>query len=94
MLAEMSASHFAEWEDFFELEPYGSEIEALRSAQPAYALACIHRDPAKSAPELSDFAIGYKKPQTRTQSDDELANNLMEIFGVSKSLRPDGPTKG
>lgn len=94
MLAEMSASQMAEWEDFFELEPYGSEIDALRSGQAAYALACIHRDPNKRAPELSDFAIGVRKQPPEPQTFNQLASTLMEAFGVSTNLRPDGPPEG
>jgi hypothetical protein len=94
MLAEMPASLMAEWEHFFELEPHGSEIDALRAAQTTWALASIHRQAGKKQPELTDFAIGYRKPRAVEQPLHTLAENLMEAFGVGKSIRPDGQTKG
>ena len=86
MLAEMPASKMDEWEYFFDLEPYGSEIDALRAAQPAWALASIHRDSGKSPPKLTDFALGYPKPTPEIQPLSVLAENLLEAFGVSTSL--------
>lgn len=92
MLAEMPASLMTEWKQFFELEPHGSEVDALRAAQSTWALASIHRDPKKRPPKLTDFAIGFPQQPEPEQPLESLAENLMEAFGVGNSIRPDGQT--
>lgn len=58
MLDEMPSELFAEWRAFFELEPFGSEVDAARSAQMSWIYANSNRKQGSPSRPLRDFIIG------------------------------------
>ncbi len=47
LLRRMSAQEFAEWMAFFEMEPWGYDMENWRFGMLAATMANLHRDPKK-----------------------------------------------
>ncbi len=47
LLRRMSAREFAEWMAFFEMEPWGYDMENWRFGMLAATMANLHRDPKK-----------------------------------------------
>lgn len=68
----------AEWEYFYQLEPFGSEVEELRLAQIAAVLATVNTNKSFSP---DDFRLFTKQQPQPEQSADEMFSELMRIFG-------------
>lgn len=78
VLADMPASVYAEWEHFFQLEPWGALVEELRVGQQCSLLANIN---SKKVFKPEDFltTVKYTKPK---QSPEEM---LAILRGVTRS---------
>lgn len=63
MLADMPAKVFAEWEQFFQLEPWGAMVEELRIGQQCALLANINSTKSRFKPEDFLTTVTYKKPE-------------------------------
>lgn len=60
---------------FYELEPWGSDMEFLRSGIVASTIANCHRDSRKPAFKPKDFMPQYDKPQGQTMSETKAKMN-------------------
>lgn len=77
-LSSMSAKQMAEWEWFFQLEPFGSEVDELRLAQIAAVLATINTTKSFSPDDFRLFTKAKPQPE---QSVEEMFETLKGIFG-------------
>ena len=59
-IEQMPESHLAEYELFYQEQPFGLWRDDYRTAQISHLLAMINRDPKGSPPELHDFMPFYK----------------------------------
>lgn len=82
MLAQMWGWQLQEWYWFFELEPFGSEIDEMRFGQISATQANSHRD-SKSRPfRATDFYVGMTPPKQK-QSPKDMLNTMTGLFGGS-----------
>jgi len=77
MLADMPAKLYAQWEQFFQLEPWGAMVEELRIGQQCALLANINSTKSRFKPEDFLTTVEYNKPQ---QSPEEM---LAVLRGVT-----------
>lgn len=73
---QLSESEFAEWEMFYQEQPFGLWREDYRTAQISHLLAMINRDPKGKAPELINFMPFYGKKQNEFEEDDGVKSYL------------------
>lgn len=65
LLGRISSQELTEWQAFFKLEPWGTEVELLGHAQTAATLANINRGKGTQPYSVKDFMPKFdKKPQT------------------------------
>ncbi len=67
MLADMPAKVYAEWEYFFQLEPFGALVEELRVGQQCALLANINST-KRFKPEDFLTTVTYNKPKQSPES--------------------------
>lgn len=73
----MSMAEYAQWQAYFQIEPWGSHVQDLRAGQIAAVVANANRDPAqRPQPFLPlDFApwnhLGQQKAEPETYADPE-----------------------
>lgn len=80
----MPYAEFAEWQEFYGLEPFGTEVQDAAQANVACVLANVNRDP-KSRPDpysLRDFMLFAD----RAQAEDEDQPILLEDAEAQSSL--------
>ena len=63
MLAKMPAGLWAEWEHFFQLEPWGALVEELRVGQQCALLANINSKTPKFTPHDFLTTVQHQKPE-------------------------------
>jgi hypothetical protein len=82
LLARISSQELTEWMAYYELDPFGSERDDLRSGIVSAVIANVHRDPKKrSKPfEAADFMPYLEKPEL---SQEQIAAKVAAAFGVS-----------
>lgn len=68
-IEQMPERHLQEYQIFYQEQPFGLWREDYRSAQIAYILALINRDPKKSLPKLSDFLPHFNKHNEADEDD-------------------------
>ena len=81
MLSRIDSRELAEWAAYFELEPWGTEVEDWRAGLIASTVANVNRDPKKQKKpyEVSDF-MPKRVPEKKTQAPDEQAR-VMGMWG-------------
>lgn len=72
----MPERHLAEYELFYQEQPFGLWREDYRTAQISYMLALINRDPKKSPPKLTDFLPHFNRVVDENEDDDGSAEYL------------------
>lgn len=86
---DMSSREFSEWIAYYNLEPFGSNVEDLRHAQLMALLANANRDAKKRKKpyKIDDFLLGeFEEPETR---EDDLRDKIWGIFGKLGARRPE-----
>ncbi|AUI65627.1 MULTISPECIES: DUF4035 domain-containing protein [Glaesserella] len=71
----MPEQHFAEYQLFYQEQPFGLWREDYRTAQIAHILAMINRDPKGEPPKLADY-MPFFNEQTVEVEDDGVADYL------------------
>lgn len=61
---ELTKQEFIEWQAFYQLEPWGFDIENWRAANIASTVANVNRPPKKPAYKLEQFMPKRAEPQT------------------------------
>ena len=70
-IEQMSEREFAEYQLFYQEQPFGLFREDYRTAQISHMLALINRDPKKEPPEIYDFLPYFKaEAEAESQNDD------------------------
>lgn len=82
MLAKMTGLQMQEWEWFFQIEPFGAEVEELRLGQISSTLANLQRSEKCKPFGADDFFVTFRKPINEQSADDMLAV-LEGMFGGS-----------
>ncbi|MCR1838453.1 MULTISPECIES: DUF4035 domain-containing protein [Rodentibacter] len=72
----MPERYLAEYELFYQEQPFGLWREDYRTAQISHLLAMINRDPKSKPPELSDFMPFYRDKSAVENEDDGTAEYL------------------
>ncbi|OOF50747.1 hypothetical protein BKK52_00940 [Rodentibacter trehalosifermentans] len=72
----MPERHLAEYELFYQEQPFGLWREDYRTAQISHLLAMINRDPKSKPPELSGFMPFYRDKSAVENEDDGTAEYL------------------
>lgn len=72
MLLEMTSSQLGAWQRYYEIEPWGFDVDGLRSGVVAATVANVHRRKGSKAYKPQDFAIKAR----RQQSADEMITIL------------------
>lgn len=72
----MPERHLAEYELFYQEQPFGLWREDYRTAQISHLLAMINRDHKSKSPELSDFMPFYRDKSAVENEDDGTAEYL------------------
>lgn len=80
MLAEMRAIQMYEWEQYYQLEPFGSEIDELRSAGISSVIANVNRSSNTTAYKPSDFFVTISRNE-QPQSAEQMLAALKGAFG-------------
>jgi hypothetical protein len=85
MLAKMTGLQMQDWEWFFQLEPFGAEVEELRFGQISSTLANIKRPKDSKAFSASDFLVTFPKSHKaqKSQTADDMLAVLEGMFGGS-----------
>lgn len=65
----MPESHFVEYQQFYQEQPFGLWREDYRTAQISHLLAMINRDPKSKPPKLSDFMTFYRESAVENTDD-------------------------
>ena len=73
---QLSESEFAEWEMFYQEQPFGLWREDYLTAQISHLLAMINRDPKGKSPELINFMPFHGKYQNEMAEDDGVESYL------------------
>ncbi len=76
MLAKMTGLQMQDWEWFYQVEPFGAEVEELRFGQISSTIANIKRPANSKAFSASDFLVTFAKfhkPKKEQTADDMLA---------------------
>lgn len=79
LLSEIEAmpeEHLAEYELFYQEQPFGLWRDDFRTAQVAHLFALANRDPKARPPVLNDFMPFFKTPKTDEYEDDGVADYL------------------
>jgi len=73
LLARISSRELSEWMAFFQLEPWGAEVEDWRTGLIASTIANVNRDPKKRRKpyEPEDFMPQFDRPEDPGQSPDD-----------------------
>lgn len=73
MLHGLTGLQMYEWEQFYQVEPFGAQVEELRFGNICAVLANINRDSKQSAYSPSDFLVTFKAKKERQSVDDLMA---------------------
>lgn len=65
----MPESHFVEYQQFYQEQPFGLWREDYRTAQIAHLLAGINRKPKSEPPELAEFMPFYRESAVKNIDD-------------------------
>ena len=86
----MPIAEYREWQDFAQLEPFGTHFEDLRAGQVCSVIANAHRDTKKHAAPFTplDFLpwsdAGQQHVQPQTFADPEAHSAaLMRLMGIN-----------
>ena len=82
LLAQLSASDFAQWQQFYQLEPFGSDIDDLRFANIAATVAKV----SGVKLGLNDFRLTgqtVKSAPDEAQDPEEIWSRLVSAFGFA-----------
>lgn len=79
LLERIDSRELTEWAAYYELEPWGTEVEDLRIATVLAMMANINRDPKKKSTPFTpdDFMPNREQPETEEQTWEEQADILM-----------------
>lgn len=74
----MTERHFAEYQLFYQEQPFGLWRDDYRTAQLAHLTAMINRDPKSEPPELAEFMPFFNRVdnEKEEQVDDSVADYL------------------
>lgn len=76
-IEKMPESHLAEYQLFYQEQPFGLWREDYRTAQISHLLALINSDPKGDKPRLSDYMPFFKQEQVDEDDwDDGVADYL------------------
>jgi len=73
MLAEMRAIQMHEWEQYYQLEPFGSEVDELRSAGISSVIANVNRSANSNPYKPSDFFVTITRDEPQQTAEHMLA---------------------
>jgi hypothetical protein len=94
MLDEMSESEFRGWTRYFQVEPWGEEMDWYKFGTVSSVLVNINRDPKKTdafSPE--DFVPEmFKVKRTKEENQKAIRNSFMSAFGAR--ITEKGPGHG
>jgi hypothetical protein len=70
--------------DFYEAEPFGSQVADMQSGKLCALLANCHRDPKRNPDPFTakDFMIAPPEEPERTLTEEEIEQHLKAIFGA------------
>lgn len=81
----MSASEFCEWKAYFEMNPFGPDIDHLQMGVVASVVANVNRGKGKKAFSAKDFTIQMKSPEEEVQEQKrdlkEFVSMMDQMFG-------------
>lgn len=69
LLPYLTSRQFCDWMEFYEMEPWGSDMEFLRTGIVASTIANCHRDSRKPAFKPKDFMPQFGKPSGQTMEE-------------------------
>lgn len=72
----MPEEHLAEYQLFYQEQPFGLWREDYRLAQISYMLAAVNSDPKKAPPQLSEFMPFFTQNKEELVDDDGVADYL------------------
>lgn len=83
MMDEMSESEFRGWIRFFQVEPWGEEIDWYKYGTISSVIANTNRDPKKTEPFTPEMFVPefVKKKRTKEENQRAIRNSLMSAFG-------------
>ena len=73
LLERIDSRELSEWTAFFEIEPWGTEVDDWRAGLVASTIANVNRDPKKQKKPFQpkDFMLERDKEPTPTQSPED-----------------------
>lgn len=80
MLADMPAKLYAQWEQFFQLEPWGAMVEELRIGQQCALLANINSSKQSFKPHDFLTTVNYQK-------EEQTADDMLAVLRMFKSKK-------
>lgn len=83
LLARIDSRELSEWYAFFELEPWGCEMEDWRTGLVASTIANVNRDPKKQRKpfEPTDFMPLHGKPDPLPVQSAEEQRQILDMWG-------------
>lgn len=76
LLARIDSRELAEWAAFFQLEPWGAEVEDFRAALVTAAIANAHRDPRRRRQPYKPTDFMPRREPVPEQSQEEIERTL------------------
>ena len=75
VLDRLTSRQLRDWMDFYEVEPWGSDMEFLRSGIVASTIANCHRDSRRPAFKAKDFTPQFGRPPGQTMEETKAKMN-------------------
>ena len=69
MLASVSGQQMAEWQAFYQLEPFGIERDSWHAALIAATIVNVNRDPKKEPMDIDSFLLKFDDDGGKPASD-------------------------
>jgi hypothetical protein len=83
-MSRCNAREYAEWQAWYELNPWGEDRADLRAGIIASTIANTNRGKGQKAFKPSDFMPEFDKPPPKPQTQAEMAS-LMNVFAARQN---------
>jgi hypothetical protein len=85
MLEALTSRQIAEWYEFWKLEPWGSRVDWMRSAQIVATIANVNRNPQSRAFTVEDFMPPEPMRKMKKQPANVMLQTMKAFFAGAKT---------
>jgi len=84
LLACLTSRQVSEWIAFSELEPFGEQIDWLRTGVLASLIANVNKQKGAKPFKPTDFMPEESRHVSQTESTDEMKSKILDLFGLKE----------